>query len=270
VAPHRHIAPLRPLQVLAVDDNAPNRLLLSKQLEHLGHRVVQARSGSEAWRLWRPGAYDIVITDCNMAEGNGYALAQRIRAAEARQGNGHRCALWGYTANASQDEITRCRDAGMDDCLFKPLSLAALCQRTQACDHGWPALHPAWRSGLLFDPACINSVTGGNEDTMARFMDEMVQSNGRDIHALATALENDDRPALHDRLHAIAGACRMMDARGVLDACAAATLALDEDGATATTACTHVTRQLAALSLSVQAWRTVDAVRRATAVQAHS
>jgi two-component system sensor histidine kinase EvgS len=264
--------------------------------------VVQARCGDEAWRLWRPGAYDIVITDCNMTEGNGYALAQRIRAAEARHGNSHRCAIWGYTANASQDEITRCRDAGMDDCLFKPLSLAALRQRTSACDHGWPPLHPPWRSGLLFDPACIDSVTGGDEDTMARFMDEMLQSNSNDMSTLAAVLENGDRPALHEKLHAITGVCQMMNASAVLDACAAAAQALSEDGTQAIgsstrpavagapvaasmaaasaaaavpaiapkarTACMNVARHLTALSSSVQAWRTVDAERYVAADQA--
>jgi two-component system sensor histidine kinase EvgS len=257
----QHVEQRQPLQVLAVDDNAPNRLLLRKQLEHLGHRVVQASGGDAAWRLWRPGAYDLVITDCNMASGSGYALAQRIRSAEARHEQAYRCAVWGYTANATQDEIQRCRDAGMDDCLFKPLSLVALRQRTKAGAAGWPPRHPAWTAGLLFDPACIDGVAGGDESIMARFMDEMRQSNDRDMQDLTAALHNEDRGALRDRLHAISGVCLMIDARAAVDACSAAARALNDAATDAATACLPVTQQLTALSASVQAWRAADADR---------
>ena len=62
---------------------------------------------------------------------NGYELARAIRLHE-QQTQQPPCTLLGFTANAQPEEIQRCKQAGMDDCLFKPLSLVALSQWVEA------------------------------------------------------------------------------------------------------------------------------------------
>ena len=66
----------------------------------------------------RPGK---VITDCNMPLMNGYKLARAIRDEELARGLQPGLIL-GLTANAQPEEKDRCIEAGMDDCLFKPIT----------------------------------------------------------------------------------------------------------------------------------------------------
>jgi signal transduction histidine kinase/CheY-like chemotaxis protein/HPt (histidine-containing phosphotransfer) domain-containing protein len=243
------------LQILAVDDNGPSRMLLRKQLEHLGHWVVQAANGEAAWRLWRPGAYDLVITDCSMAEGCGYALSRRIRAAEADQRTA-RCTVWAYTANVQQEEMQRCREAGMDACLFKPLSLIGLQQRLGEPLHEESLLHTVWRKGLRFDPGAIETMVGGDSAIADRFLAELADANERDAATLREALGAGDCAAARDALHALSGVARMIAATPLVEACIAAqeTLARDCSAAAARRACRPVQAELSALSRSVRAW----------------
>lgn len=112
----------RPLRLLIADDHPTNRLLLRHQLETLGHQVKEAEDGIRALQLWRPGRFDLLITDCNMPGMDGYQLTAAIRRIDAT------ALIWGLTANAQPEARARCLAAGMDRCLFKPLTLAGLAQ----------------------------------------------------------------------------------------------------------------------------------------------
>lgn len=117
--------PSRRLHILIADDYPPNRVLLRQQLEFLGHRVAEAEDGQVALELWADERFEVLISDCNMPRLNGYQLARRIRIQERCERRAPILIL-GYTADAEPDEVQRCRDAGMDDCLFKPLGLETL------------------------------------------------------------------------------------------------------------------------------------------------
>ena len=113
------------LNVLVVDDNAANRILLAKQLAWLGQHAHLASDGYEALKLWQNNHFDVIITDCNMPGINGYQLTQIIRESEEEQGREPGWII-GFTANAMQEIIDRCLEAGMNSCLFKPCSINAL------------------------------------------------------------------------------------------------------------------------------------------------
>jgi CheY-like chemotaxis protein len=65
--------------VLVVDDDAVNRLLLSRALERDGHQVRAVANGLEALQALRDGLFDCVLLDVLMPEMDGYQVLGHIR-----------------------------------------------------------------------------------------------------------------------------------------------------------------------------------------------
>jgi len=111
-------------RVLLVEDNAVNRLVADQMLSSLGCTVEVAADGVEALDRWRPHGYDLVLMDCQMPEMDGFDATREIRRREA--GERTRVAILALTAHALESNRQHCLEVGMDDCLTKPLTLAAL------------------------------------------------------------------------------------------------------------------------------------------------
>lgn len=108
--------------ILVVDDHPINRMLLSDQLGSLGYRVKTAQDGVDALNVIGRNEIDIVLTDVNMPNMDGYRLTQRLREL------GKTFPVIGVTANALAEEKQRCIEAGMDNCLSKPVTMETLQQ----------------------------------------------------------------------------------------------------------------------------------------------
>ncbi|PMU10865.1 MULTISPECIES: transporter substrate-binding domain-containing protein [unclassified Pseudomonas] len=201
-----------PLNVLVVDDHPANRLLMCQQLEFLGHRFSVAPDGQAGLQAWEAEPFDLVIADCNMPVMNGYELARAIRQHEQKT---HRpaCTVLGFTANAQPEEIQRCKQAGMDDCLFKPLTLTALSQ---------------WFEGIrptVRDPAFslqgLRLLTGGDPVLDQRLLTELLNSNRLDRQELLALSPSKEPQSFLDVAHKIKGAARIVQASRVIDSCEA-------------------------------------------------
>jgi PAS domain S-box-containing protein len=111
------------LRLLGVDDNEVNRIVLDSLLTLEGCSVDLAESGEAALRLLRdkpPGHYQLVLSDIQMPEMDGYQLAAAIH---ARQPD---LPIIGLTAHASPEDRARCLAAGMIDHLTKPIDIERL------------------------------------------------------------------------------------------------------------------------------------------------
>ena len=118
-------AAMAPAHILVVEDNEINQIVISSQLERLGHRVDLAANGLEGLARWRSERYDLVLTDCHMPEMDGYELAMALRAEELHSRR-PRLPIIAVTANAAEMERNRCHEAGIDGVLTKPATFAAL------------------------------------------------------------------------------------------------------------------------------------------------
>jgi two-component system sensor histidine kinase EvgS len=201
-----------PLNVLVVDDHSANRLLMCQQLDFLGHRNRVASDGREGFEAWQQEPFDLVIADCNMPVMNGYELARAIRRQE-QQNRRPSCTILGFTANAQPEEIQRCKEAGMDDCLFKPLSLSALSQ--------WVDGIQTCPGALPFSLNGLHLLTGGNPTLNRRLLTELLNSNRLDLQALLDMTYPQDNQQLLDMAHKIKGAARIVQASQVIDSCEA-------------------------------------------------
>ena len=109
------------LRVLVVDDVDANRRLAQAMLRRFGHFCEVATSGLEAVEKVVAGGYDIVLMDIQMPGINGIEAARRIR---ERLGALPR--IIAVTANDMPGDRERCRAAGMDTYVTKPIQLEAL------------------------------------------------------------------------------------------------------------------------------------------------
>ena len=113
------------LHVLLVEDNAVNREVAIGMLEHLGCLVVQSHNGRDALGRFEPGAFDVVLMDCQMPEMDGFAATREMRRRELR-GAGSPVPIIALTANASPSDREQCLAAGMTGFLSKPFTLEKL------------------------------------------------------------------------------------------------------------------------------------------------
>jgi two-component system capsular synthesis sensor histidine kinase RcsC len=105
------------MMILVVDDHPINRRLLADQLALLGYPCLTANDGVDALNVLSKNHIDIVLSDVNMPNMDGYRLTQRIRQL------GLTLPVVGVTANALAEEKQRCIESGMDSCLSKPVTL---------------------------------------------------------------------------------------------------------------------------------------------------
>ncbi|WP_341844555.1 two-component system sensor histidine kinase RcsC [Escherichia coli] len=110
------------MMILVVDDHPINRRLLADQLGSLGYQCKTANDGVDALNVLSKNHIDIVLSDVNMPNMDGYRLTQRIRQL------GLTLPVIGVTANALAEEKQRCLESGMDSCLSKPVTLDVIIQ----------------------------------------------------------------------------------------------------------------------------------------------
>src|SRR6185436_15656715 len=114
-------------KALVVDDNPINCEVMLRQLKVLGIAADSAADGFAGFSTWRGGGYDIVFADVHMPLMDGFTMTGEIRGiekAEARK----RTPIVAVTADALAGEEERCKAAGMDDYLAKPVGLEGLRQ----------------------------------------------------------------------------------------------------------------------------------------------
>lgn len=109
--------------VLLVEDNHLNQMVAEGMLRLLGHTSHSVFDGLQAIEELRSTPYAIVLMDVQMPELDGYQTTRRIRAELPADQQPYIIAL---TANAMAGDAERCRAAGMDDYLPKPLTKLAL------------------------------------------------------------------------------------------------------------------------------------------------
>jgi CheY-like chemotaxis protein len=109
--------------ILVAEDDRINQKVITRQLALLGYEATVAHNGLEALEHWRTGQFGLLLTDLHMPEMDGYALVRQLRAEEPP---GQRRPLLALTANALKGEAARALEAGLDDCLTKPIAMASL------------------------------------------------------------------------------------------------------------------------------------------------
>ncbi|MGL3109416.1 ATP-binding protein [Bradyrhizobium sp. BR 1432] len=113
----------RPLKVLVAEDDAVNRMVVSKMLGAFDVELCVVTDGVQAVEAVSEGNYDVVLMDVRMPDMDGLAATRAIR---AQGGRFDALPIIALTANAFPEDVKICREAGMSDFLAKPLRKPAL------------------------------------------------------------------------------------------------------------------------------------------------
>jgi len=111
---------LRPIQgasLLVVEDNEINQQVARELLEHALFRVDVANHGQEAIEMINKGQYDAVLMDVQMPVMDGLTATRELRKDEKYKA----MPILAMTANATHEDQQRCKEAGMDDHIAKPI-----------------------------------------------------------------------------------------------------------------------------------------------------
>jgi len=147
------------MRVLVVEDEIRMARLVKRALEEEGYAVDIAPNGTDGLWLATENAYGAVVLDVMLPDFDGFEVCRRLRQKE----------VWVpvimLTARDSIDDRVRGLDAGADDYLVKPFSLAELAARLRALarrdDRARPALLA--EGDLKLDPAARRAWRAGTE-----------------------------------------------------------------------------------------------------------
>ncbi len=227
------------LRVLVADDNQVNRRVVEKILERAGHHATLVQNGEEALDALAADHFDVALMDVNMPLLNGIEATKLHRFAALGQ---RHVPIIGLTADASPATAERCREAGMDACLTKPVEPARLAEVVEA--HGRPkggggraaaapvrvsaiAAHPGFRRAAAppppLDPKVLASLESlGGGDFLAGLVQDFLRDAEESLRALEAAAGRGDVSRFRAEAHALRSSAANIGAKSVWSACRAA------------------------------------------------
>jgi two-component system cell cycle response regulator len=106
------------VRILIAEDDTASRLILEAALAGLGHEVVAATDGEQAWQMFQSEKVEAIISDREMPRLNGVDLCRRIRESD---GGKYIYFIFLTSVNDKAGAAEAIR-AGADDYLMKPLN----------------------------------------------------------------------------------------------------------------------------------------------------
>ncbi len=110
------------MRILLVEDNSLNMEIATFMVETAGATVTPARNGREAVDVYRShpaGTFDVILMDVMMPEMDGLEATRQIRTSE--QADSAEIPIIAMTANAFAEDVKKCKAAGMNEHIAKPL-----------------------------------------------------------------------------------------------------------------------------------------------------
>ncbi len=112
------------IRILLAEDNQVNALLAKTLLTREGHVVETAENGLEVLAAVETTAYDLILMDIHMPHMDGLEATRQLRS-----GAFAHIPIVALTANAMMEDQDRCKKAGMDDYLSKPVDPLQLAEK---------------------------------------------------------------------------------------------------------------------------------------------
>ncbi len=113
-------------RVLVADDSSTMRKIILRSLQAVGVTdATEAADGAEAVALFKPGEYQMVLTDWNMPGKTGIEVIQEIRAKDPN------VPIIMITTEAEKGRVMQAIQAGVSDYLVKPFTADTLREKLE-------------------------------------------------------------------------------------------------------------------------------------------
>jgi len=153
----------RPLHILIAEDDATNRMVVTRMLREFELQTHIVTDGAQADQAVSESGYDMVLMDVQMPVMDGFAATRSIRSRGFAS-----LPIIALTANAFPEDAKLCREAGMSDFLAKPLRKQMLVNAMlRALESGHrpavssaepaPSLVPRWPTAVARETAAVRT-----------------------------------------------------------------------------------------------------------------
>ena len=119
------------MKILIAEDDPVSVKILKFTLEHYGHEVVVATSGSEAWEKFDAEPVRVIVSDWMMPGLDGLELCAKVR---GRPKTDYTYFILLTAINTGRDNLRQAMTAGIDDFLTKPLDREAILMRLRVAE----------------------------------------------------------------------------------------------------------------------------------------
>nr|WP_302474211.1 ATP-binding protein [Roseococcus sp. MDT2-1-1] len=221
-------APRRGLRVLVADDNRTNLRVAGKILESGGHRATLVEGGEMALDALEEDEFDLVLMDLNMPDMDGIEAARLYR----MQAMGRRQVPWAaLTADATDEALRRCQEAGFMERLVKPLTpdalLAVVERLALPSATPQPAVepivsHPRFRSSnqMLVDQRALDNLEAlGGPEFVQSVVEDFLHDADEILEELRLAALEADASQYRARAHAMHSAAANVGAIALCELC---------------------------------------------------
>ena len=222
----------RRVRLLVVEDNAVNAEVALRLLAKLGYAADAATNGVQALAKLREKRYHLMLLDLQMPEMDGFATARAVRAGDGGAEN-RDCSIIAMSAHVMDGVREKCREAGMDDYIPKPLDPVAFSEVIErwlretpvgappprgvagvdpvdnfdAVGSGVTGFPPAPESDLaLYDPHILRQRMMGDDELADQVLREFSRDMPAQLADARAALERRDLAVLARQAHRIKGA----------------------------------------------------------------
>ena len=221
-------------RILLVEDNPFNQMVAREMIERTGASVRVAQNGEEGLEaVLADLPFNLILMDIQMPVMDGYESTRRIR--QTPEGSGP--VILAMTANVTPEDRARCRAAGMEDFVPKPIvpeHLYAVLGRWLRVVGASPAVvsdvRPeaplpasahrrvlAERPTLLYDDGALDELVGNDQAFIAELVQEFITSATDTLAGWRTAADAKDLAEIGRLGHRFKSAAAMIGAMSLRD-----------------------------------------------------